>query len=383
MNLYQIRYPLPYPSAPVTMIFLTEIIFVTTLLSGSFSLASSPGCTIRRYSDVPSVLSNCTTIIIDNLVFPAGITFELYLQKGTTVTFKGTTRFEYTPWSGPLIRVKGSNITIQGEPGSVLDGQGPLYWDGKGDKGPKKPQFIKIEANERSVMKNINILNCPHHCIYVGKSDGLTISDWVIDVSDGDKNNFTGHNTDGFDVSGANNLIIENTRVINQDDCIAIRYGTNITVRNMYCSGGHGLSLSVGFNKTSYPENVVSNVLIEDSTVVRSANAIHIKTHTDGWFGLINNITYRNIELIGITNFGINIQQDYANGEGTGTVRDNIPIRNINLSNIHGNMKGRKTRAFYIYCAKDACSDWKWVDMKIENASKSNSCNYSPPDYPC
>lgn len=70
--------------------------------------------------------------------------------------------------------------------GSLLNGQGQLYWDHTGDKGLKKPQFMKIEVSEDSVFRNLNILNCPHHCIYIGTSDRLTITGWVIDNSYGD-----------------------------------------------------------------------------------------------------------------------------------------------------------------------------------------------------
>jgi polygalacturonase len=34
---------------------------------------------------------------------------------------------------------------------------------------------------------------------------------------------------------------------LNQDDCVAVTSGNNLTISNMYCDGGHGLSIgSVG-----------------------------------------------------------------------------------------------------------------------------------------
>jgi polygalacturonase len=56
-----------------------------------------------------------------------------------------------------------------------------------------------------------------------------------------------GHNTDGFGFSTSNNIILKDSKVWNQDDCVAITSGNNITVSNLYCYGGHGLSIgSVG-----------------------------------------------------------------------------------------------------------------------------------------
>ncbi|KAG5873897.1 hypothetical protein JTB14_005508 [Gonioctena quinquepunctata] len=361
---------------------LQGILFASAVILFADVSASESNCTITNFSEVATVVDSCTDIVISNLIVPAGVTLELYLRNGTSLTFNGTIKFEHTFWSGPLVRIKGSNITVEGKE-SVLDGQGPLYWDGKGDTGPKKPQFMKIEADGGSVLKDIFILNCPHHCIYIGKSDHLTISRWLIDVSDGDKHNFTGRNTDGFDVSGANNLIIENSRVVNQDDCVAIRYGSNITLRNLYCSGGHGLSLSVGFNKTSFPENVASNILVENCTVVKSANAIHLKTHTDAYYGEIRNVTYRNIEFIGGINYGINIQQDYMNGSGTGITKDNIPIKDLTFTNITGVMSGPDSMSIRVLCAENACPNWNWFNIKITNASLPSSCNYTPANFTC
>ena len=56
-----------------------------------------------------------------------------------------------------------------------------------------------------------------------------------------------GHNTDGFGFASSDDIILRDSQVYNQDDCVAITSGNNITVSNLYCYGGHGLSIgSVG-----------------------------------------------------------------------------------------------------------------------------------------
>ncbi|CAH1105215.1 unnamed protein product [Psylliodes chrysocephalus] len=364
--------------------------FNLCLLAFIFALTSAqnvdPRCKVTKFSQVASAVGNCTDIVLNNLVVPAGETLELYLKRGATVTFEGITLFEHTPWSGPLIRVKGQAITVQGAPGSLLNGQGELYWDHIGDFGPKKPQFMKIEASEDSVFRNLNVLNCPHHCIYIGISDRVTLTGWIIDNSYGDHNNFTGHNTDGFDVSGATNLIIENSQVINQDDCVAIRHGANILVRNMYCSGGHGISISVGFSYFNYTENTLYNVTVQDSVIVRSANGIHLKTHSDAYKGEMKNITYKNIYLSGLQNYAINVQQDYVNGSATGIPSNNIPIHDFNLMNIVGTFdeEADGTLPVYINCGKGSCDGWNWSGVELTGATNSSFCNnYEPKGYPC
>ena len=51
-----------------------------------------------------------------------------------------------------------------------------------------------------------------------------------------------GHNTDGFDCS-TTDLTIEDSVIMNQDDCLAINKGSNIVFQGNTCSGGHGISI--------------------------------------------------------------------------------------------------------------------------------------------
>ncbi|KDN34491.1 hypothetical protein RSAG8_12429, partial [Rhizoctonia solani AG-8 WAC10335] len=83
-----------------------------------------------------------------------------------------------------------------------------------------------------------------------GNDAALTFSKVVADnfneksansLSDG---NAAGHNIDGFDVSVSElTLTIEDSTVINQDDCLAINKGSNIIFQRNSCSDGHGISV--------------------------------------------------------------------------------------------------------------------------------------------
>jgi polygalacturonase len=122
--------------------------------------------------------------------------------------------------------------------------------------------FLKIRPNTfialkkmvgNSIVRNLNILNFPVHCFLTTGSQGLLMENIVLDNRAGDKPNSesgkksAGHNTDGFGFQSSDNIVLRNSKVWNQDDCVAITSGTNITVHGMYCHGGHGLSIgSVG-----------------------------------------------------------------------------------------------------------------------------------------
>ena len=67
----------------------------------------------------------------------------------------------------------------------------------------------------------------------------------TVNNKDGDSKG--GHNTDAFDVGDSSQITISGATVYNQDDCLAVNSGTDITFTGGYCSGGHGLSIgSVG-----------------------------------------------------------------------------------------------------------------------------------------
>lgn len=52
-------------------------------------------------------------------------------------------------------------------------------------------------------------------------------------------------NTDGFDVGATTGLRVENSVIINQDDCVAINSGSDMVFENLHCNGSHGFSFSV------------------------------------------------------------------------------------------------------------------------------------------
>lgn len=280
------------------------------------------------------------------------------------------------------MHITGSNFTIKGEEGSVLDGNGSLYWDGQGVGGSIKPKFIKINA-QNAVMENVKVRNCPISCVMIRGSNNLTIDSWKIDNLDGDKGvaspNQYAHNTDGFTIAVTNNFLLQNTVVYNQDDCVAITSGQNITVRNMFCHGSHGLSVN-GLGE------VLENVLISNSIIVNAENGIHVKTHVGSPPGLLKNITYKDITILDSTYYGINIQQNYKGmPEGVpvvGPPDNHVKIYDLKLINVTGTVQNGAVPVF-ILCADEGCFDWTWQDVGILGAAKNNCTGYYPRGFPC
>lgn len=121
-----------------------------------------------------------------------------------------------------------------------------------------------------SKITSLNIQNWPVQCFDIAKCDGLEISGLTLNNSVGYAPNAirsglpAAHNSDGFDLSSTSNTLLTNTTVLNHDDCVAVTSGSNITVGQTYCSGGHGLSIGSVGGKSN---NTVIDITLSDSVV--------------------------------------------------------------------------------------------------------------------
>ncbi|KKK12990.1 hypothetical protein P175DRAFT_0515167 [Aspergillus ochraceoroseus IBT 24754] len=341
------------------------------------SLTKKSTCTFTSASQATASASKCSSIILKNIAVPAGETLDMSgVEDGTTITFAGTTTFGYKEWSGPLLRFGGKQITINQESGAVINGEGSRWWDGKGTNGGKtKPKFMYIHNLEDSTITGLSIKNTPAQAVSV-QATNVYLIDMTIDNSAGDSEG--GHNTDGFDISDSTGVYIRGATVKNQDDCLAINSGENIEFSGGYCSGGHGLSIgSIGGRS----DNIVKNVTIESSTVTKSANGVRIKTIYDDT-GAVSDVTFSDIQLSSISDYGIVIEQDYENGSPTGTPSNGIDITDIKVKGITGSVDSDATRV-YILCGSGSCTDWTWSGVDITGGKKSSKCKNVPSGASC
>ncbi|CAK7231791.1 hypothetical protein SBRCBS47491_008049 [Sporothrix bragantina] len=347
------------------------------------NLAKRASCTFSGSNGAASASASqksCATIVLSSVAVPSGTTLDLSdLADGTHVIFEGVTTFGYKEWAGPLLQIEGTDITIECANGGYIDAKGALWWDGEGGSGGKtKPKFFYAHDLTNSVINNFYVLNTPLQAVSINGASGLTITNMTINNQAGDS---LGKNTDGFDIGSSSNVIITNSNIYNQDDCVAVNSGTSITVENSVCSGGHGLSIgSVG----GRDDNTVDTVTFTNNVVKNSVNGIRIKA-TEGDTGTIKGVTYSGITLSAISKYGILIEQNYDGGDlDGGTPSSGIPITDLTIKNVAGS--GAVASSGYnivVACGSGACSGWTWSGVTVTGGKTYGSCTNVPSGVSC
>ncbi|XP_018321596.1 polygalacturonase-like [Agrilus planipennis] len=348
-------------------------LLLSTLYVSAFADSS---CTLTGNSidNLENIKSSCKNIIVDDLLVPAGLTLDFTGISDVNIEFRGNTSFEFKIWKGPLILISGNNVNVSGAEDSVIDGNGPKWWDTLGDKGITKPRLFKLRYLTNANVTNLSFLNSPRHCFAIHNCTNITINNVVINDKSGDTQG--GKNTDGFNVKGSENVYITNVHVFNQDDCLAVRSGNNIHFSNGHCYKGHGLSIGSIGNRTN---NVVQNVYISNSQLVESDIGVRIKTVWN-CTGLVTGIHYDNITLIGIKKYGIIFHGNYGKlPSPNAPLTDGIPIKDITLNNIQGTVVTAGTN-IYVNIAEGVGSDWDWRNVNITGGEKKRSCHGIPKD---
>lgn len=119
-------------------------------------------------------------------------------------------------------------------------------------------------------------------------------------------------NTDGFDIGASTDVTISNVHVQNDDDCVAFKPGADgVTVRDITCTGSHGLSVgSLGKSAKDF----VKNVYVSGATMIKSTKAVGIKTYPTGnghAMSTVSNVTFTDIVVDGC-DYAIQIQSCYG-----------------------------------------------------------------------
>ncbi|KAJ7626171.1 pectin lyase fold/virulence factor [Roridomyces roridus] len=328
--------------------------------------------TIESLADVAAA-QECTTINIAGFTVPAGQTFAISAPDGAVISMTGQITFPFAAWAGPLMKISGNNLVFNGN-NHNLDGQGASYWDGMGGNGGVEKPAPMVTLDMSGTFENVVVLNSPQRAIAIN-TNGLTVSGVTVNNAAGAAANSAsagkpaGANTDGFDVA-ASNIVIKNSVVTNQDDCLAINRGSNITFTGNSCTGGHGISVGSISSNT-----VVSGVTISNNVVTNNGNALRIKTDATATGSTVSNIVYSGNTATGITNFGVLIDQSYPSTLGTpGT---GVVISGVTFSGTNKIAVGSTGHRVEVNCGStSSCTGtWNFAGLTVTGGTGSTVKN--------
>jgi polygalacturonase len=231
-------------SLTITLSLIAKMHYLPSLIglaafSGYVSAAAIPEaaldkratCTFTTAADVAKSKTGCSVINLNSIVVPAGVTLDLTgLTTGTQVIFNGVTTFSYEEWSGPLVSISGTSITVTAGSGAYLDGGGARWWDGIGSNtgGKTKPKFFYAHSLTSSTITGLTFKNSPVQVMSIDGANTLTIAGVTVNNAAGNTGvtSTMAHNTDAFDVGNSKHVFITGAIVSNQDDCLAVNSGT-------------------------------------------------------------------------------------------------------------------------------------------------------------
>ena len=218
-----------------------------------------------------------------------------------------------------IFAIDAENVTISGT--GRIDGQGQSFWDPSGtpplpedqqwnavashDLTPKKggrvSPLIQFVNCRRLTIQDVHIQNSPGWTLHAINCDNVDIHGILI------KNPVNGPNTDGIDITGCQNVNIDNCSIDTGDDAIVLksqnpfgpepRLVKNVTVTNCRlstCCNGFkiGTESEGGFENITFSDSVVYNNDVPYKERVIAAIALEV---VDG--GWMDGVVVKNIQV--------------------------------------------------------------------------------------
>ncbi|KAI9266755.1 pectin lyase fold/virulence factor [Phascolomyces articulosus] len=280
--------------------------------------------------------------------------------------------------AGTFWITSGDNIVIDG--GGYVNGQGQVWWDAEA-KDPR-PVLMTFDKINNLHVSDIWVTQSPFWHIFVRDTHHAVFTD--MNIKSVTNSSFRTRNSDGWDLLRSSDILIKDSVIHNEDDCVSFKYNaTDTVIQNLDCTGSHGLSVgSLGQYAPDGQIDVVKNILVQDITCRDCQNGARIKTWAGGK-GLVENITFSNIEITNAenpivitTHYCDGNQMDYCIGSDT----ESLTIRDIVFDNIHGSASDKGNPIVNMNCSINTpCTDITLTNIDIEpssNTPKDNVCDY-------
>ncbi|KAI5281613.1 hypothetical protein KEM54_003127 [Ascosphaera aggregata] len=281
-----------------------------------------------------------------------------------------------------FFKIGGEDVNIYG--GGEVYGNGATWWKVfQKNKALWRPILFAIDGLKGGVISDLRMTDSPNWVNIMLNSEHVVYNNITIENRSKDPK-VPAKNTDGWDTYRSDNIVIQNSRINNGDDCVSFKpNSTNILVQNLWCNGSHGISVgSLGqyVGKTDIVENItVHNIEMNHASdgarIKVFPGAIGTVTDQGGGAGRVKNVTYENFHNHN-NDWAIEVTQCY--GQKNQDLCDQHPssmtFEDILFKNFTGttSKKNQPMVATVICSSPDKCSNIRAVDFQVRSPERSN-----------
>ncbi|KAJ0107470.1 hypothetical protein J7T55_007659 [Diaporthe amygdali] len=271
-------------------------------------------------------------------------------------------------------KIGGEDINIYGDLSnnrSVINGRGQTYWEELSRNSTLlRPMLFVLEGVKGVTMSNLRMRNPPNWFNMIANATDVIISNMnLVAASSG---GVKIANSDGWDTYRSDRVVIQDSVIINTDDCVSFKpNSTNVVVQNLDCTGSHGISVgSLGQYKGQ--TDIVEDLYIYNISMADASDAARIKVwpgvetafqdllNGGGGLGRVRNVTYDTFYHDN-NDRAITITQCYGQKNQTlcNEFPANLTISDITMKNFWGTTSTKlDPEAGSLVCsASDRCSN--------------------------
>lgn len=259
----------------------------TIILDKTYRIGSPLDLTFLRHVDV---------VITGEIHFDDS---DVYYWAENSFKYEFQNQSVFWKWGGKDVNIYGD----LSKKGSLIDGHGQAYWEEiRTNKSLLRPMLFAFDGMKGATMSNLRMRNTPNWFNIIANSSDILISN--MDLKAESLNGVKIANSDGWDTYRSDRVVIQDSVILNTDDCVSFKpNSTNIVIQNLDCTGSHGISVgSLGqyANKT----DIVENLYIYNVSLTNSSDGARIKVwpgiatsfqtllNGGGGLGRVRNVTY-------------------------------------------------------------------------------------------
>ncbi|KAL3443424.1 exo-polygalacturonase A [Aspergillus insuetus] len=317
-----------------------------------------------------------------DLTFLDNIDFAIYgnISFKQDIDLWPTQAFEYAFQTSSMFwRFGGRNVNVYGGGKGVIDGRGQFWWSAMAeDKSVMRPCLFGTDGLHHATISGLTMLDPPGWFNLIANSSDILISDMTMLVGKALEGK-PAKNTDGWDTYRSSNIVIQNSRVVNTDDCVSFKpNSTGIIVQNLDCTGSHGISVG-SLGQYQGETDLVEDIYVYNVTMTNATDVARIKvwpgvapgttgSSSGGGLGLVRNVTYEGMRSVN-NDHVISVSQCYyaADQETCNENPSSLVIEDIYFRDFEGTTsKKYDPRIGELTCSSpDVCHDFHLSDINV------------------